>query len=245
MSWLPGITVTAEGGPTVSSQKRARWYSFLVEKLMRSPVTATWSAFMLRRSRVIASSTSARCTCLRLRCQLMKPRPRLLTKSASGGRDARCRSERWARTNIAALCNANYAHTTISSLASRVADQDTGGKYQRPAEDDLKRRLQERRVHIAGADPGDDRQFEGDDGESKERRSVKVRDEVGERMAKATERRHDPANRAADQRRAAPGQRAIVGQCLGKSHGDAGSDRRGQSDEKCRPGVVGCKRGRK
>ena len=46
---------------------------------------------------------------------------------------------------------------------------------------------------------------------------------------------------AANQRRAAAGERAVVGQCLGESHRDAGADRGREPDEKRGPGIVGGK----
>ena len=50
------------------------------------------------------------------------------------------------------------------------------------------------------------------------------------------------ADRAAHQRRAAAGERAVVGQRLGKAHGNAGADRGGHADQKRLPGVVGGER---
>ena len=43
--------------------------------------------------------------------------------------------------------------------ASGAADQDAGGEDERAADHDLERRAQERRVHVAVADPGDDPQL--------------------------------------------------------------------------------------
>ena len=70
------------------------------EKLTRSPVTAMWSKCCALRSRVIASRTSGRWMALRLRCQLIRPRPRLPASSPRRGCDAICRSDKWARVNI-------------------------------------------------------------------------------------------------------------------------------------------------
>ena len=41
----------------------------------------------------------------------------------------------------------------------RAADQDAGDEDQHAADDDLKRRGEQRRVHVALANPGDDCQF--------------------------------------------------------------------------------------
>ena len=54
-------------------------------------------------------------------------------------------------------------------------------------------------------------------------------------MAEAAERRHHPANAAAQQGRTAPCERAVVGKRLGETHADASADRRGEADEKSRP----------
>ncbi len=66
-----------------------------------------------------------------------------------------------------------------------------------------------------------------------------MRNEIGQGMAEAAERGHAAANRAAHDRCAAAGQRAVVGQRLGKGHGDAGADRSCEPDQECRPGIVG------
>ena len=51
-------------------------------------------------------------------------------------------------------------------------------------------------------------------------------------------RGHGAAHRAAHQRRAAPGERTVVGQRLGKAHRDAGADGRRKADQESRPGIV-------
>jgi len=58
-------------------------------------------------------------------------------------------------------------------------------------------------------------------------------------MPEPAERGHDAAHGAADERRTAAGERAVVRQGLGKAHGNPGTDRSGEADEKCRPGIVG------
>jgi hypothetical protein len=60
----------------------------------------------------------------------------------------------------------------------------------------------------------------------------------------AAQEGHGAAGDPAQHRRAAAGQRAVIGQGLGKGHGNAGADRGGEPDKEGRPGVVGRKRGR-
>ena len=48
-----------------------------------------------------------------------------------------------------------------------------------------------------------------------------------------------PQTSAAQQRRAAPRQFAVVGERLGEAHGDAGADRGGDADEERVPGIMG------
>ena len=54
-------------------------------------------------------------------------------------------------------------------------------------------------------------------------------------MAEAAERRHQSAGDAAQPWRAAPRQRAVVGQGFGKAHADAGADRGGKPHQKRLP----------
>ena len=54
---------------------------------------------------------------------------------------------------------------------------------------------------------------------------------------------HQPADQAAQQRRAAPGQLAVVRQRLGEPHRDAGADRGGDADQEGVPRQVGRERG--
>ena len=85
------------------------------DRLTRSPVTAMWSTGALKVA-VMASSTSRRWMYLRLRCQLMKPSPRLPASWASRGRGAMCRSDRWASVNIDACRKAEIrVHASADS----------------------------------------------------------------------------------------------------------------------------------
>src|SRR5262245_44100224 len=110
--------------------------------LAKSPVTAMWSGDCALRSSTIAASTSGRCMKRRVRIQLMKPVSRF--EASSWGRGVgsgpRCGSDRCASVN----------------MCSRAADQDSGEEDEHAADHDLERGLQERRVHVAVADPRDD-----------------------------------------------------------------------------------------
>src|SRR3712207_1711320 len=101
--------------------------------------------------------------------------------------------------------------TVYYTPCSRTADQNTRGENQRAAEHDLVGGAQERRLHVAPADPGDRPELDDDD----EHRDGGCRPEVGHQiwqgMAEPAHRRHDPAGEAPGERRAAPGERAVVG----------------------------------
>src|SRR6516164_4188366 len=123
----------------------------------------------------------------RVRCQCRNPVARLPASSLSRGFGSgpRWGSDKCASTNISSscppLCRASpsslpYAAKTwmagtspamtadrLRVHASGTADQDSGEKYQRPANHDLERRRQERRVHEAVADVGNCGELDGDD----------------------------------------------------------------------------------
>ena len=61
-----------------------------------------------------------------------------------------------------------------------------------------------------------------------DRRGIEVRDQVGDRVADAAGDRHEATDEAAQQRRAAPRQLAVVGQGLREAHRDAGTERSGR-----------------
>ena len=54
-----------------------------------------------------------------------------------------------------------------------------------------------------------------------------MRDEIGERVAEPSDRRHDAGRKAADQRMATPRKLAVVRKTLGKAHGNASTQRSG------------------
>ncbi len=89
------------------------------------------------------------------------------------------------------------------------------------------------------ADIGDHRKLDGDHDEGDRGRGPEVGNDVGQRVAEAADRGHRACHRAAHDRRAAAGERAVVGERLGEGHGDAGADRGGEADQERRPGVVG------
>ena len=68
-----------------------------------------------------------------------------------------------------------------------------------------------------------------------------MRNEIGQGVTEPADGGHQSAHGAAQPWRAAAGERAVVGQSLGKSHGNAGADRRRQADQERRPGLVGGK----
>ena len=93
------------------------------------------------------------------------------------------------------------------------------------------------------ADIGDRPQFDqhddaGDGGGDPKGVSPAVRHQIGQSVAEAADRGHEAANAAAQKWRAAPGERAVVGERLGEAHADAGADRGGEPDEKGLPIVV-------
>ena len=115
-------------------------------------------------------------------------------------------------------------------LRSRIADEDAGEEDQDAPDHDLEGGLQERRIHIARADPGDHDQLDRYHDEGERGGGVELRNEIGgKRMAETADRGHHAAYRAAHHRRAAAGQRAVIGQGFGEGHGDAGADRGGKA----------------
>src|SRR5262245_58192400 len=89
-------------------------------------------------------------------------------------------------------------------LPSRTADQNSRDEYQHPADDDLKRRLEERRIHETMADVGDGRELDRDHGDGDDGRGPEIGDEIGQRVTEAADGGHHPADHAAHQRRPAP-----------------------------------------
>src|SRR6185312_5495098 len=116
--------------------------------------------------------------------------------SGSGGM---CGSERWARVNI----------------GLRASDQNADDENERAADQYLKRRHRQRRLHEAPADPGNHRELDRDHGEGKPRRRPKMRNEIWQRMTEAAERGHRAADDAANDRVAAAGERAVIRKRLG------------------------------
>src|SRR5579871_6319474 len=84
----------------------------------------------------------------------------------------------------------------------------------------------------------DRRKLNRDDGRGHGGGRTEVRNQVRQRVAEPARCRHQPADDAANPRMAAPGQRPVVGERLGKPHRDAGADRRGESYDECIVAVV-------
>src|SRR5262245_32661037 len=59
-------------------------------------------------------------------------------------------------------------------LPSRTPDQNPRGKHQHPADDDLKGRRQERRIHETMADVGDDGELDRDHGDGDDGRGPEI-----------------------------------------------------------------------
>jgi hypothetical protein len=115
--------------------------------------------------------------------------------------------------------------------ALRTSDQNAGAEDKRASYDHLECRKQYRGIHPAITDEGDDRKLQSNNTGGDCRRRPKVFDEIGQRVAKTTEHRHETADNAAQNRAAPPGERAVVGQGLRKAHRDACADRGGEAHE--------------
>jgi hypothetical protein len=61
---------------------------------------------------------------------------------------------------------------------SRTPNEDADDEDKYATDDDLEGGLQERRIHIARADPGDDGQLDRDDGEGDRGRDVEMGNEI-------------------------------------------------------------------
>src|SRR6185503_242034 len=76
------------------------------------------------------------------------------------------------------------------------ADQPARKKNKHAAHDDLKYRREQWRVHVAFANPGDDRQFHGHDHERDGGCEVKIADEIGQGVAQTAKGCHQAADGA-------------------------------------------------
>ena len=102
---------------------------------------------------------------------------------------------------------------------------------------------QERRVHVAIPDIGNGDEFQCNHDDGDRGGGPEIRNQVGQGVADAADGGHHPANRAAQPRCAAAGERAVIGGGFGKAHRDAGADRRRHADQERFPGIVGRERG--
>ena len=94
-------------------------------------------------------------------------------------------------------------------------------------------------------DKGDDGELRRDHAYGDDGRDEKIRNEIGQRVAKATDSRHRSTNRTTEHRRAPSSERAVIRQSLGKCHGDAGTNRSRNSHEKSLPWIMCRERRRK
>src|SRR6185369_12086711 len=106
----------------------------------------------------------------------------------------------------------------VVSAPSRAADQNPGGEHENPANYHLKGGRKEWRIHKAVADIGDGEELHRDHGNGDDGRRPEIGNEIRERVAQAAERGHEPANSAAHEGSATPGQRAVVRERLGEPH---------------------------
>ena len=79
----------------------------------------------------------------------------------------------------------------------RCAYQDTDDENEYASDDDLKGRRKQRCVHVTVANPGDDREFDCDDGHGDTEGKKEVGDQKGQRVTDASHRGHQTANRPA------------------------------------------------
>src|SRR6266571_648010 len=86
---------------------------------------------------------------------------------------------------------------TQAAMTLTGADQPAGQEDEHTAHDDLEDRREQRRVHIAFANPGNDRQFRSHDNERDSGREMKIADKIWHSVAQTAEGRHQAADGAA------------------------------------------------
>src|SRR5207247_8888197 len=143
-------------------------------------LTAMWSGACVLRSAVMRPSTSAR--------WIIPALTRARASFTTAKRGARSAGTRGAEQR-----------------ASRTPDQNPRDKHQHASDDDLKRRREKRRIHKAVADIGDGPELHRDHGDGDGGRGPEIGNEVGQRVTEPADRGHHLADRAAHQRRPAPG----------------------------------------
>src|SRR6516164_9789957 len=117
-------------------------------------------------------------------------------------------------------------------MASGASDQPTGQEHEDASDDDLKGRLQKRRVHIAVTNVADGPEFHRDYADGDAGGQTEIGNQIGKRVTETAGGGHQTGDRAADPRGAAASQRAVVGKRLGKAHGNSSADAGGQADQK-------------
>ena len=101
---------------------------------------------------------------------------------------------------------------------SRGADKDAGGKDERAAEEDLRDGGPKAQFEKMEADVADCEEFHADNDIGERKRGAEVRYEEGECVKDAAHKRHDADDRTADERMAASGVFAGIGESFGKCH---------------------------
>jgi hypothetical protein len=124
---------------------------------------------------------------------------------------------------------------------SRAANQYPSPEDQGASQRHLRCGRYDRCLHKTMSNPGNDSEFNQDDKKSYRHCRAESRDQERQRMADPTESCHGAAGQSADPRVATPCEAAVVRQCLGETHADSCTQRRGQSDKKRIPGVPSCK----
>src|SRR5207248_265820 len=92
-------------------------------------------------------------------------------------------------------------------------------------------RAEEADLEVAPAHPSEDDKLEADDDDREDDRGAIVRDKERQGVEDAAQEGADAGDRAADERVAAAGELAGVGEALGERHAHAGADGRGESRE--------------
>jgi hypothetical protein len=113
---------------------------------------------------------------------------------------------------------------TSRLVSSGAAYQNTDKKDANAAYDYLKCGPEKRGIHVALADPANYQELDGNDQYGKSCRRVEIWDEVRKRVADAAGSCHQTADDAAQQRFAASGQAAVIGQSFREAHRNAGAE---------------------
>src|SRR6266699_1011718 len=100
----------------------------------------------------------------------------------------------------------------------RTSDKHAGDKNQRASQAYLQCCRHCRSVHVAMPNPGNCRKLDEHYAEGDNHRHAKSGDQKGRCMTKSSERRHRATDRTSKPRMSPPSQRAVIRECLCKSH---------------------------